>query len=485
MNKQLRRVTVVVLLMFLALFGSTTVIQVLQQDNLKADSRNVRTLYASYSAERGPILVAGQPVAQSVPSSDEYKYQRQYANGPLYSAVTGYFTLNQGNTGIEGSLNDYLSGTANQQFLAQLNAILTGQNPKGAAIETTIDPVVQQAAWDALGDLQGAVVALNPKTGAILAMVSKPTFDPNTLAVHDSKQVIATYKQLLGAAGDPLINRAISGNLNPPGSTFKLVVASAALANGYTPDNEFPNPARLQLTGTNTFISNSEGGSCGGGATASISTALRLSCNIPFAQLGQALGYDKVAAQAKAFGFGDSGLRIPMKVTASVYPQTTDDAQQELSSFGQGSDRATPLQMAMISAAIANGGTLMTPTLIDSITAPDLSVLSKLNPTPYGQPVSSTVAATMTQLMVNNVANGVASNARIKGVDVAGKTGTAQNGEGKQPYTLWFTGFAPANDPQVAVAVVVENGGGRGQSAVGNTLAAPIARKVIEAVLSR
>jgi len=328
MNKQLRRVSLLVLLMFLALFGSTTVIQVLQQDNLKADSRNVRTLYASYSAERGPILVGGQPIAQSVPTNDEYKYQRQYTNGPLYSAVTGYFTLNQGNTGIEGSLNDYLSGSANQQFLDQLNAILTGQNPKGAAIETTIDPVVQQAAWDALGNLQGAVVALNPKTGAILAMVSKPTFDPNTLAVHDSKQVISTYKQLLAAPGDPLINRTIAGSLNPPGSTFKLVVASAALANGYTPDNEFPNPARLQLTGTNTFISNSEGGSCGGGATASIATALRLSCNIPFAQLGQALGYDKVAAQAKAFGFGDPSLRIPMKVTPSVYPQTSDDAQQ-------------------------------------------------------------------------------------------------------------------------------------------------------------
>jgi peptidoglycan glycosyltransferase len=483
-NKQLRRVTILVLLMFLALFGSTTVIQVLQQDNLKADSRNVRTLYASFSAERGPILVAGQPIAQSVPSGDDYKYQRKYTNGPLYSAVTGYFTLNQGNTGLEGSLNDYLSGTANQQFLDQLNSILTGQNPKGAAVETTIDPQVQQAAWDALGDLQGAVVALDPKTGAILAMVSKPTFDPNQLAGHDSKQVIATYKQLLAADGDPLINRAISGGLNPPGSTFKLVVASAALANGYTPDDVFPNPPKLQLTGTSTFITNAEGGSCGGGDTASIATALRLSCNIPFAQLGQALGYDKVSEQAKAFGFGDT-LHIPMKVTPSVYPQTRDDAQQELSSFGQGNDRATPLQMAMVSAAIANGGTLMTPTLIDSITAPNLSVLKKLTPTVYGTPISSDIAATMTQLMVADVANGAASNARINGVDVAGKTGTAQNGEGNQPYTLWFTGFAPANDPQVAVAVVLENGGGRGQSAFGNLLAAPIAKKVIEAVLSR
>jgi len=177
-NKELRRVSIVVLIMFLALFGSTTAIQVFQQDNLKADGRNVRTLYASSSAERGSILVAGQSIATSVAASDQYKYQRQYTNGELYSAVTGYFSLNQGNTGLENSLNDYLSGTANDQFLAQLNAILTGQNPKGASVETTINPVVQQAAWDALGNYQGAVVALNPKTGAILAMVSKPTFDP-------------------------------------------------------------------------------------------------------------------------------------------------------------------------------------------------------------------------------------------------------------------------------------------------------------------
>ena len=321
MNKELRRVSIVVLIMFLALFGSTTIIQVFQQDNLKSDGRNVRTLYASFSAERGSILVAGQPIATSVATDDEYKYQRQYANGALYSAVTGYFTLNQGNTGLESSLNDYLSGTANEQFLAQLNAILTGQNPKGASVETTIDPVVQQAAWDALGNYQGAVVALNPKTGAILAMVSKPTFDPNTLAVHDSAQVISTYKQLLADSGDPLINRAISGSLNPPGSTFKLVVSSAALESGnYTPDSPFPNPPSLQLPQSSTVITNAEGGSCGGGDTATIATALRLSCNIPFAQLGLALGYNTISEQAKKYGFGDDTLRIPMKVTPSVYP---------------------------------------------------------------------------------------------------------------------------------------------------------------------
>jgi len=483
-NKELRRVSIVVLLMFIALFSSSTIIQVFQQDNLKADPRNSRTLYASFSAERGPILVDGEPIAESVAVDDEYKYQRQYTNGPLYSAVTGYFTLNQGNTGVEGALNDYLSGTANDQFLDQLNAILTGQNPKGAAVELTIDPVVQQAAWDALGDQKGAVIAIDPKTGGILAMVSKPTYDPTSLATHDLTAFKAAYDSLLGDADDPLINRTIAGDLNPPGSTFKLVTASTALENGLTPETAFPNPGTLTLPQSSAVITNAEGGSCGGGATATIATALRLSCNIPFAQLGLQLGYPAISEQAREFGFGDDGIRVPMAVEPSVYPPTVSDAELMLSSFGQASDRVTPLQMAMVSAAIANGGQLMKPTLIESIFAPDLTVLQDFQPEVYSTPISAQTAATMNAMMVQGVANGAASNARINGVDVAGKTGTAENGDG-EPFTLWFTGFAPANDPQVAVAVVVENGGGLGQSGFGNRVSAPIAKRVIEAVLSR
>lgn len=484
MNKELRRVSIVVLLMFIALFTSTSIIQVFQQDSLKADSRNVRTLYASFSAERGPILVDGEPVAVSVPVDDPYKFQREYTNGPLYSSVTGYFTLNQGNTGVEGALNDYLTGTANEQFLDQLNSLITGQDPKGAAVELTIDPAVQQAAWDALGDQKGAVVALDPKTGAILAMVSKPAYDPSGLATHDAAEFRATYDSLISDPDDPLINRAISGDLNPPGSTFKLVVATAALENGLTPDTTFPNPGTLTLPQSSAVITNAEGGACGGGSTATIATALRLSCNIPFAQLGVRLGYPAIAEQAREFGFGDDDLGIPMRVEPSVYPPVASDAELMLSSFGQASDRVTPLQMAMVSAAVANGGQLMRPTVIDTISAPDLSVIEAFEPEVYSTPMSAETAATMNQLMVQGVANGAASNARISGVDVAGKTGTAENGDG-EPYTLWFTGFAPADDPQVAVAVVVENGGGLGQSGFGNLVAAPIARTVMEAVLNR
>jgi len=483
MNKELRRVSLVVLLMFVALFSSSTIIQVFQQDNLKADARNVRTLYASFSAERGPILVDGEPIASSVPVGDEYKYQRVYANGPMYSAVTGYFTLNQGNTGVEGALNDYLSGTANDQFLEQLNGILTGKNPKGAAVELTIDPAVQQAAWDALGDQKGAVVAIDPKTGGILAMVSKPAFDPTGLATHDGAAFRATYEALINDADDPLINRTIAGDLNPPGSTFKLVVTATALENGLTPDSAFPNPGTLTLPQSTAVITNAEGGACGGGATVTIATALRLSCNIPFAQLGLQLGYPAISQQAREFGFGDDDIRVPMVVEPSVYPPIASDAELMLSSFGQASDRVSPLQMAMISAAVANGGQLMKPTVVESIIAPDLNELVSFQPEVYSTPISAQTAATMTQLMIANVSNGAGSNARINGVEVAGKTGTAENGDA--PYTLWFTGFAPANDPQVAVAVVVENGGGLGQSGFGNLVAAPIAKRVIEAVLNR
>ncbi|GAB3040526.1 penicillin-binding transpeptidase domain-containing protein [Parafrigoribacterium mesophilum] len=479
MNKELKRISTAVLVMFVALLCSSTVIGVFQVDNLRVDSRNVRTMYDSYSAERGPILVQGQPIAESKPSDDQYNFQRVYTNPQLYSAVTGYFTLNQGTTGVESALNDHLSGTANDQFLDKVNAILTGDKPKGAAVELTIDPVAQQAAWDALGNYNGAVIALNPKTGAVLAMVSKPAFDPNPLASHNTKDVIAAYKALLADPTDPLVNRTIAGDLYHPGSVFKLVVTSAAIDSGkFTADSQFPNPPTLQLPLSSSVLHNAEEGTCGGTATISIADALRQSCNVPFAQIGAAVGQDTIGSYAKKFGFGDR-IKVPMPATRSVYPKNMDAPSVMLSSFGQGDVRVTPLQIAMVTAGIANGGTLMQPTVVKTVTAPNLKVIQPFTPSVYSQPISAQSSATLRQLMVNNVNNGAASNGRISGVDVGGKTGTAQNGQGRAN-TLWFTGFAPANDPQIAIAVVVENGTG-----FGNQVAAPIARKVIEAVLNK
>ena len=484
MNKELKRVSTVVLLMFVTLFISTSIIQVIAVDNLKADGRNSRTLYASYSAERGPILVDGQPIALSQPSDDEFKFQRVYTNGPLYAPVTGYLTLNQGNTGLEDSLNDYLSGTSNNQFFDQVNAIVTGQKPKGASVELTIDPVVQQAAWDALGDYKGAVIAIRPKTGEIIAMVSKPTFDPNLFAVHDSAQVIDTYDQLLNDPSGPLFNRTLAGALDPPGSTFKLVVASAAIDSGsFTADSAFPNPATLTLPQSSFQISNSDEAPCGSGDTATIATAVRLSCNIPMAELGQQLGYRAILEQANKFGFNES-IDVPLTSTASVYPRVLDEPSTMLSAFGQSEVRASPLQMAMVSMAIANGGMIMKPNLVESILSSNLNSIEQFTPVEFRRAMSEQSAATMTGLMVASVANGAANTATIDGVDVAGKTGTAENGAG-DPYTLWFTGFAPAQDPEVVVAVVVQDGGGLGQDGRSSRISAPIGRQVLEAVLNR
>lgn len=480
MNRELKRVSAAILIMFVALMASTTTISVFQVDNLRVHDKNVRTLYDSYSAERGPILVAGEPIAESEPVDDEFKFQRVYTKPELYAAVTGYFTFNQGSTGIEGSLNDYLSGTANDQFLSKVNAILTGQNPKGAAVELTLDPDVQQTAWDALGDHFGAIVALDPATGAILAMVSKPSYDPNRLASHNDDDVLAAYNELVNDPTNPLFNRAISGNLYHPGSVFKLVVTAAALDSGrFTPESTFPNPPTLQLPLSTSVITNSNNGKCGPGDTVTIADALRLSCNIPFAELGAALGQKELREYAERFGFG-AELGIPMSVTPSTIPDSLDAPQLMLSSFGQADVRVTPLQIAMVSAAIANGGNIMQPTLVKSITAPDLTVLEPFQPKVFATPINNQTAATLTELMINNVNNGAASNGRIKGIEVGGKTGTAENGEG-DPFTLWFTGFAPADDPAIAVAVVIEDGG----TSYGNAVAAPIARKVIEAVLNK
>jgi len=478
-NRELKRVSAAVLLMFVALFASGTIITVFEEENLRADPRNVRTLYASFSAERGPILVDGAPVAESTPVDTDFKFQRVYNNPLLYSHVTGYYTLNQGNAGIEGALNDYLTGTANDQFFDQLSSIFTGASPKGAAVELTIDPVAQQAAWDALGDYRGSVVAIDPSTGAILAMVSKPSFDPNLLAAHDTSSVISAHEQLSADPTSPLDNRAIAGDLYHPGSVFKVLTTAAALDSGaYKPDTAIPNPPTLKLPLSNSVISNAEGGTCGGGETVALRDALRLSCNIPFAQIGASLGDDVLGQYAEAFGFGDR-VQVPMPATASVFPDDMDEPQLMLSSFGQASVRTTPLQIAMVTAAVANGGSLMQPTLVERILAPDLTELVAFEPSVYSEPISAETAQTMVPMMVANVANGAASNARMNGVDVGGKTGTAQNSEGS-PNTLWFTGFAPASDPQTAIAVVVENGSG-----FGNQVAAPIAKKVFEAVLSK
>ncbi|KAA9106303.1 peptidoglycan D,D-transpeptidase FtsI family protein [Microbacterium rhizomatis] len=485
MTKELRRLSILMLIMFLALFGSTSWIQVVQAESLSANARNTRALYDSYQVQRGSIIASGAAIASSVPSDDVYSWQRVYTDAAMWAPVTGFINPALGSaTGIEQAMNQELSGTASSQFLDRVDRIITGQTARGSNVVLSLDANVQRVAYEALNGLQGAVIAIEPSTGRILAMATSPSYDTNLLASHDSDGANSAYDILDTDPAHPLFNRAIGGNLNPPGSTFKLVVASAALASGnFSPASTLPNLASYTLPGTNTAISNAGGGTCGGGDTVSIADALRLSCNIPMAQLAVQLGDDAIRQEAEKYGF-NSSFTMPLASTPSTYPRGLSDDRTALTGFGQGDVRATPLQMAMVSAGIANGGVVMNPRMVDRVIAPDLSVQQTFDNTQFGRALDSGLAQEMVTMMVANVSDGAASGARIDGVDVAGKTGTAENGS-DQPYTLWFTGFAPATNPQVAVAVVVEDGGGQGQTGSGNTIAAPIAKKVMEAVLGK
>ncbi len=484
MTKEIRRLSVVMLFMFLSLFAAASWIQVVDAETLAQNSHNRRTQLDSYEIQRGSIIVDGVNIATSVPSDDKYQFQRVYTDAAMWEPVTGYYNPALGSaTGIEQALNADLSGTGSNAFFAEIERLISGQPQTGFSVELSLNTAAQRAAFEGLQGLQGAVVAIEPKTGRILAMVSTPGFDTNLMATHDANAANTIYEALDEDPANPLYNRAIAGGLNPPGSTFKILVAAAAYESGeWTAESTLPNPARYQLPGSTNTVSNAWGGTCGTGETVTIAEAIRLSCNIPMAELAVALGDTKIREIAEKFGFNRS-FDTPLASTPSSYPRALDDAQTGLTGFGQGQVTATPLQIAMLSAGIANDGVVMNPHMVDAVIGNDLSVLRAFENTEFGRAVDASVADEVTAAMVAGVSTGAAQGARIDGVDVAGKTGTAENGN--KPYTLWFTGFAPADDPAVAVAVVVEDGGGQGQSGSGDSLAAPIAKKVIEAVLGR
>jgi peptidoglycan glycosyltransferase len=493
MNRQLKQVTRLIISMFLVLFLALTIIQFFAADDLRADARNQRTMKNSFGIERGPIIVGGEAVALSEPIDSDYKFDRVYPQGTLYAAVTGYFSRYQGATGIEAAMNRELSGETSSMFLERINRIISGQPPQGSAVELTLDPQVQLAATQAMEGINGAVVAIDPKTGKVLAMVSSPSYDPNLLSGNNDAQIIANYNELESNPDQPLINRTIGGDLYPPGSTFKLIDAAAALETGnYTPDSTFDNPATFQLPQSSSVMQNASRKTCGPGEEVSMRQALVLSCNIPFAELAIELNRQTLTQMAKDFGF-DQSLSIPLFVTPSQFPVIIDDAQLALASIGQLSVRATPLQMAMVSAAIANDGQMMKPQLVEAVVAPNLSTQTGFASEIFATPISPETAATLNSMMqsVVNDPGGTGARAAIPGVLVAAKTGTAENGTNAdgsdKPYTLWFTGFAPADDPKVAIAVVIENGGGPkyNYQATSFDLASLIGKQVMEAVLAQ
>ncbi len=481
MNTPIRRLAVLVFAMFASLLFATTYIQFVQADELGDRPNNRRTLLENYSRDRGAILVDGAAIADSEQTDDELEWARNYPEGRLYSHITGYYSFIYGaNQGLERSENSLLAGTDDSLFYRRLVDMVTGITPTGAALELTVDPDVQQAAEDALGDRRGAVVALDPKTGAVLALVSHPAYDPNDLSSHRLGAVQEAYEALNTDDGQPLTNRAIAGDLYPPGSVYKLVVAAAALESGqYTPDSLLEGPSRYTLPGTTTELPNFEGATCGPTDQVSLADSIRVSCNTSMAFLAGELGADALREQSSAFGFGQS-VEIPMPVTPSVYPEEVDPAQLALTGIGQFEVRVTPLQVAMISAAIANQGVQMNPFLVESARDEDLDVINETNPTEFANPISQETATALRDMMVEVVDNGSGSAAAIPGVEVAGKTGTAEFGDQGAAHA-WFTGFAPADDPAIAMAVVVESASGDWTGESGGRVAAPIGRAVLQA----
>ncbi len=490
MNKPIRYLAIACLVMFLALVANVNYVQFVEADSLNNKAGNRRVINEEFSRDRGPILVAGDPVAQSVKSDDEYEFQRTYPDGGLYAHLTGYFSYVYGQGAIERSQNRVLSGSDNRLFVNRVVDLLSNKKPKGGSVELTIDPLAQKTAaegLEALGkDTKGAVAAIDPQTGEILAMVSQPSYDPDRLAGHDFTKVSKAWKSLTTDEDQPMLNRATQQTL-PPGSTFKLVTAAAALENGVVDkiDDKIKAGSTLSFPGIEYTLPNENGGNCGG-EKITFEQALNVSCNVSFGALAGKIGQDKLAEQAAKFGFGSDALDgialSPSRFTSSGTDLEAPQLAQ--SGIGQFEVATTPLQMAMVAGGIANDGDVMKPYLIKTVRSPNLSVIEQAKPDRFGRAMSAANAGKLQQMMVSTVERGTATSAQIGGVDVGAKTGTAQSAPDRPPYA-WFVAFAPADDPKVAVAVIVESTSTARDEIAGGRLAGPIARSVMEAVLGK
>jgi peptidoglycan glycosyltransferase len=483
MNTPLRRVAMAVMVMVVALLANATYVQVIKADDLRADPRNSRVLLDEYSRQRGQISASGQVLAASRATDDRYKYLREYPNPYPYAPVTGFYSMQYGSAGLERTEDPILNGSDNRLFSQRFFDLVSGRDPRGGNVVTTLNPAMQQVAYDQLTSkgYTGSVVAIEPSTGRILTMVSTPSYDPNLLASHDGAETTKAWDELNADPNDPLVNRAISQTY-PPGSTFKVLTTAAALGNGATPDDQLTAAPQITLPGTNTTLENYNGSTCGPNPTASLRDAFARSCNTAFVELGIKDGADAIKDEASAFGIGPNTPAIPLPVADSTVGDISDDAALGQTSIGQRDVAVTPLENAVIAATVANGGVRMQPNLISQLQAPDLTDLSTPSPVSMGQAISPAVAATLTDLMIGSE-NFTGGDGKIPGVQIASKSGTAEHGVNPRetPPHAWYIAFAPAQNPTVAVAVIVENGGDRGLAATGGSVAAPIGRAVIAA----
>jgi penicillin-binding protein A len=488
MNRALLRLSIACLAMFVLLLININYVQAFEGNSLAGKPSNIRVFNQQFQYQRGAILATGDNGDTKIAESRLTKghagiYQRFYPDGPVYAPVTGYDSI-YGATGIESAENNNLSGTAPSLEVHNLVSLITGKPKLGATVALTISPRAQAAAYQALAQSghSGALVAINPQTGAILAMASFPTYDPNGYATLDGTKLNQVDAANRANPSEPLLNRAIEQSY-PPGSTFKIITSAAALSTGKVASQNatLPAPNSLPLGNGNTLI-NDGGETCGDGNPPMIQ-AFWLSCNTAFGKLGQQLGGATLARYANLFGANSSTLKVPLPVAASVIPTETDPAFEAFAAIGQHNDQVTPLQEAMIAATIANHGTLETPYLVKQVIAPDGSTVQNASPTELSQAVEPSVAseiqAMMEQVTQNPAGTAYATaNPSVAGVPIAGKTGTAQNGINNSGLDdAVFTCFAPASNPQIAVGVIVKGGG------FGADAAAPIAVKVIRAYL--
>ncbi|WBB78268.1 penicillin-binding protein 2 [Micromonospora sp. WMMD882] len=498
MNAPLRRVGVVVMVLFGLLFLNLNWIQGYKADEYRTSDYNGRVQVAEYERRRGNIEAGGTPVATSKETDGTLKYLRSYPAGPKYAHVLGYKPVNLGDTGIERVENDFLAGTSDQLFADRFRDMLrlTGEPSGGGNVLLTISKRAQDTAYEQLtenreGVAKGAAVAIDPRTGAVQALVSMPSYDPNPLASHDTRAASAAYNKLEGDPNGPLKNRALGETL-PPGSTFKIVVAAAALENGVTPETAIPAGSSYTAPTSGTPIRNAAPSICPEDEV-TLDNAVTESCNTGFAQLGVRFGASTIKEKARQFGFeqedltvghlDERGLPVAASRTGDMQNPDGSDNQAGLaqSSIGQFDVRMTPLQGALIAATVANNGTQMRPYLVRQLLGPDRTTsYYTADPKQLRQPVSSQVAADLREMMTHVVTDGTGGNARISGYTVGGKTGTAQAGEGTEDHG-WFIGFAldKNGNPVSAVCVLLESAGSGGSAE-----AARIAGQIMRAAIA-
>ncbi len=487
MNTSLRRISLMVMALTVLLLINATVTQVFRADALRSDPRNQRVLLDEYSRQRGQITAGGQLLAYSLSTTGRYRFLRVYPDPYVYAPVTGFYSLRFSSNGLERAEDLILNGSDERLFGRRLADFFTGRDPRGGNVDTTLVPRIQQAAWTALqqgcnGPCKGSVVALEPSSGKILAMVSSPSYDPNMLATHDTEAQGKAWQQLGDDASAPLTNRAIAERY-PPGSTFKVITTAAALQAGITEDEPLTAAGSIPLPNSTATLENYGGTPCGTAPTAPLREAFERSCNTAFVELGMRIGADALRSTAEAFGFDSPPAAIPLQVTESIMGPMADAAAVGMSSMGQKDVAVTPLQNAMVAAAIANAGVVMQPYLVDSLEGPDLSSISTTAPQQQRRAVSAQVAAKLTNLMIG-AEKFTQQKGAIPGVQIASKTGTAEHGTDPRatPPHAWYIAFAPAQNPKVAVAVLVENGGDR-LSATGGEMAESIGWAGIAAAL--